>query len=73
MVKIYNGTNSTITVVTDDNLDLVIESEEFGEVNLADDAVFGEDTFYVQEEGRFYLQHKDTQITNADYEILVEG
>ena len=73
MTTIYNGTDSTITVVTNGNPDLVIESEEFGEVNLLEGASFNspDGSFYVEEEGTFYLSHDCT--TDADYEIRKEG
>lgn len=73
MTRIYNGTNATITVITDGNADLVIESECFGEVELSEDASFNapDGSFYVEEEGIFYLSHDCT--TDADFEIRKEG
>ena len=72
MTKIYNKTDRTITVVTDGNPDLVIESECFGELKLREDAIFNspDGSFYVEEEGRFYLSHD--KLTDADFEISLE-
>lgn len=61
MTKIYNGTDRTITVVTDGNPNLVIGPKSFEEVDLPEDAVFNapDGSFYVEEEGEFYVGHQD--------------
>ena len=73
MTKIYNKTNQAITVVTEGNANLIINSECFGKLDLREDASFNnsDGSFYVEEEGSFYLSHD--KITDADFEISAEG
>ena len=74
MTKVYNGENIDITVVTDLG-NTVIPSREIVEVEIPEDAVFGTDTFYVEEQGSWYSNIKGTHSceSGADMEIYLEG
>ena len=69
-MKIYNGENVAITVVTDGNADVVIEAKSFAEVNVSKDVEFNSDCFYIEEKGAWYAI--DARHTDADLEIYSE-
>ena len=53
-MRIYNGEDVTITVVTDGNADVVIQPRSFADVNVSKDVEFNSDSFYIQEDGAWY-------------------
>lgn len=53
-MRIYNGENVAITVVSDGNADVVIQPKSFATIET--DASFNSDSFYVQEGGEWYAK-----------------
>ena len=83
MTKIFNGSNRAITVVTDLK-DVVIPAGHTVKMELSEGAVFNtpDGSFYVEEEGAFYVKYADTEncssgadieIYQADEELQEEG
>ena len=53
-MRIYNGENTAITIVTDGNADVVIQPYSFATIET--EANFNSDSFYVQEDGEWYAK-----------------
>lgn len=53
-MRIFNGENTAITVVTDGNADVVVPARSFATINT--EANFNSDSFYVQEDGEWYAK-----------------
>lgn len=78
-MRIFNGEDVAITIVSDGNADVVIQPKEYATVEIDhvskgnQDGVhnFGSDSFYVEEEGAWYGNWKgeDSMSTVADLEI----
>lgn len=66
-MRIYNGENIAITVVTDGNEDVVIQPKEFATIET--NANFNSDSFYIEENGDWYA--KENGSTGADLEIYL--
>lgn len=64
-MRVYNGEDMAITIVTDGNADVVIQPGEYATIET--DAAFNSDGFYVQEDGDWYA--KENGSTGADLEI----
>ena len=71
-MRIYNGENMDITLVTDLG-DTVIPAKTMVEVEIPEDAILSlkDDTMYVQEEGSWYSKTEQCH-TGADMEIYSE-
>jgi len=71
-MKIYNGENIDITLVTDLG-DTVIPAKTTVEVEIPEDAILNlhDHTMYVQEEGNWYSKTEQC-FTGADMEIYLE-
>ena len=71
-MKIYNGENIDITLVTDLG-NTVIPAKEIKEVEVPEDAILNlkDDSMYVQEEGNWYSKTENCE-TGADMEIYNE-
>jgi len=70
MTKIFNGELTDITVVTD-LCSVVIPAKGIVEVEIPEDAVFGTDTFYVEEEGSWYANHKGVNSCESGAEMEI--
>lgn len=70
-MRVYNGEDVAITVVTDGNPDVTIQPKSFAEVSVTEDAVFNSDAFYVENQGSWYAA--EAGHTGADLEIYSEG
>jgi hypothetical protein len=68
-VRVFNGSNEVITVVTNFNNDTVMEPKTFAEVET--EAAFNSDDFYVENAGRW--RGKVNGTTGADVEIYYDG
>ena len=75
-MKIYNGENIDITLVTDLG-DTVIPAKTAVEVEIPEDAILNlkDDSMYVQEEGSWYSNRRgiDSCESGADMEIYLEA
>ena len=71
-MKIYNGENIDITVVTDLG-DTVIPAKTTVEVEVPEEAILNlkDDSMYVQEEGNWYSKTEHCE-AGADMEIYLE-
>ena len=72
MKKIYNGTDSSITVIVGGN-DIYIPMYGFADAEIPEGAVFNnpDGSFYVEDEGNFYAKTENCH-TVADIEIYAE-
>jgi hypothetical protein len=72
-MKIFNGEKRDITVITDVG-SVVIPAQETREIEVPEDAEFGQPEFYVKEEGNWYIKMEgcasgaDAEIYDADTE-----